>query len=98
MEQKNSSDEFDATMDEAGRILVPSEIRDRFAGKKVRVRLRSEEIAVTLRENNVTEEEIERIASVQLESREQVVKLLLSEGTLKGNTLFAARAAKGIAR
>jgi hypothetical protein len=84
-------DEFEGLIDDDGRIAVPSELLKHFAGKKLRIRLNKEEVSSELRENNVTDEEIERISSLQLESREQVVKFLLSEGVLQRTSAFAKR-------
>ncbi len=94
MEYKKSSNEFEAQIDGDGKIAVPSALLKRFAGKKLHVRLSKEEVAAELQEKNVTEEEIERISNVQLESREQVVKSLLSEGVLKNDKAFMRRARK----
>jgi hypothetical protein len=46
---------------------------------------------------NVTDEEIERIGTIQFEDRDQVVKFLRAEGALAGNRRFRDRA-KGIKR
>ena len=94
MEHKHASNEFEALIDDDGRITVPAEMAKQFSGRRLHVRLHREEISVGLREKDVTEDEVERIARVQLESREQVVKFLLTEGTLKGNTAFLRRAGK----
>lgn len=94
MEQKHASNEFEALIDDDGRITVPVEIAEQFAGRRLHVRLHREEISVGLREKRVTEEEVERIARVQLESREQVLKFLLGEGMLKHDTAFIRRAQK----
>jgi hypothetical protein len=40
------------------------------------------DFAAALERKNVTAEEVERIASVQLESKEQVISFLLAEGVL----------------
>ncbi|MER3522859.1 MAG: hypothetical protein C4326_02020 [Ignavibacteria bacterium] len=87
-----SSSEFDAVIDRKGRLAVPPPVARVFAGKKVRVRLARKELSAALVDRDVTEEEIDRIAAVQYESREQVVTFLLSEGSLRGNTAFRRRA------
>ena len=46
------------------------------------VRLTAKALSAELKASNVSEAEIERIGSLQLESRDQVVKFLLSEGAL----------------
>lgn len=91
MSQTSTADEFEATIDAEGKISVPSAIAERLRGQKVRVRLRRLEIATALAKRDVTEEEIERIASVQLESRNQVVDFLLTEGALSRNRSFKTR-------
>ncbi len=96
MERKKSDNEFEAVMGNDGTIVVPHGLAKRFVGKKLHVRLRSEEVASELMEKNVTEEEIERIANIQLESREQVVKFLLTEGSLRTSSLL--RRVKGMHR
>lgn len=94
MEHKHASNEFDALIDDDGRITVPAEMAKQFAGRRLHVRLHREEISAGLRKKDVTEDEVERIARVQLESREQVVKFLLSEGGLKRDAAFIRRAGK----
>ena len=98
MEYMKSSNEFEAQIDSDGKIAVPSELVKRFAGKKLHVRLSKEEVAAELQEKNVTEEEIGRISNVQLESREQAVKFLRTEGALKNNKAFVERVKKGTRR
>lgn len=95
MEQKQSENEFEGVIDEAGRITVPPGLAKRFASRKIHVRLHAREIAKNLQKNNVTEGEVEQIANLQLESREQVIKFLLSEGALQGSRAFVRRA-KGL--
>jgi hypothetical protein len=89
MERKKSADEFEATIDEVGKITVPHELAQRLLGKKLHVRLSNEELAGELRSRGVTEEEVEVIAQTQLESRDQVVKFLLTEGALHRRKRFA---------
>ncbi len=92
MEHKSASNEFHALIDDDGRITVPTELAKQFAGRKLHVRLHEEEISSGLREKAVTEDEIERIERVQRDSREQIVKFLLSEGLLKRDMAFVRRA------
>ena len=96
MERKKSDNEFEAVIGDDATIVVQHGLAKRFVGKKLHVRLRSEEVASELMEKNVTEEEIERIANIQLESREQVVKFLLTEGSLRTSSLL--RRVKGMHR
>jgi hypothetical protein len=90
-ERKKSDDEFDATIDDEGRIVVPGGVAKRFAGKRIHVRLSSEEIAAGLQARGVAEDEVEEIVRVQLESRDQVVKFLMTEGALRKSKRFASR-------
>ena len=94
MERTHQADQFEAFIDESGRIAVPAELRKRFGGRKVQVRLQTREMSAALARNEVTEEELERIAAMQLEPREQVVAFLMTEGELRGNSAFARRAEK----
>ena len=76
--------EFEAILDESGKIAVPESVSDEFGiGGAIHVRLTAKAISSELKSRNVSEEEIERIGSIQLESREQVVRFLLSEGALE---------------
>lgn len=94
IENKKSSNEFEARIGDDGKIAVPDELRKSLAGKRLHVRLYSEEVSAPLRSRGVTEEEIDHIADAQLEAREQVVKFLSSEGSLAGNTAFIRRSGK----
>lgn len=87
-----SSSEFDAVIDQDGKLMVPPSVTRMFAGKKVRVRVARRELSAALAERDVTEEEIDRIGAVQFESREQVVTFLLSEGSLRDAIAFRRRA------
>lgn len=84
-ESPRESVEFEGAIDRKGRITVPSHIIREFGkrGGRVHVRLTTNTISAGLRERDVSEREIERIGAMQLESREQVVKFLLSEGALQ---------------
>ncbi len=100
MERHTTSVEFEGAIDGRGSIRVPDEVLKHFpAGTRanVHVLLTGRRISSALRIRGVTEEEIRRIGSLQLESREQVVRFLLSEGTLKGRWIRtgAGRAGRG---
>jgi len=97
VKRNRESLDFETAIGRDGKIDVPEEILHRLAahgGSRVRVRLIPAAIAAELERRNVTPEEVERIASVQLESPEQVISFLLAEGVLapRGGT---ARRAKG---
>jgi hypothetical protein len=87
MVEKNLvSEEFEGSVDRNGMIRLPEHVHDllkRHHIGKVHVRLRVSTVAGVLRGLGVSEEEIDRIASVQLEPQDQVVKFLLAEGRLK---------------
>ncbi|MBI5473316.1 MAG: hypothetical protein HY961_13310 [Ignavibacteriae bacterium] len=83
--------EFEGYVDANGAIAVPTEMVDALSGKKLHVRIQQNEIASSLRKKMVTEDEIARIAATQLEQRDQAVKFLLSEGSLKSNRAFSRR-------
>ncbi len=97
MGDHRASVEFEGMVDEHGRIAVPPAVLaglDRSSRSTLHVRLTSKVINTALRKNDVTEEEIDRIAVLQLEPRGQVVKFLLSEGALQGDRPFKKRGAQ----
>jgi hypothetical protein len=95
MERSYPSIEFEAEVLPDGTIKVPVPLRKLLAGvKEVTIRLTAGIVSNKLRRRKVTEEEIERIAGLQLEQREQVIRFLESEGTLAGSKSFAKRAAR----
>jgi hypothetical protein len=91
--------EFEAAVGEDGNIVVPAAVLQqlRHVGQgKLHVRLSATDLAADLKSRNVDEEEVEDIAARQLESREQVVKFLMSEGALKLSASFSrVRRGKG---
>jgi len=103
-DHSRKSVEFEGTINQHGNIAVPQAVLDDLGGKsreKIHVRLTGRVISSKLRERRVKEEEIERIATTQLESRDQVLKFLLSEGALRYNKGIRRRLttfAKGPAR
>ncbi len=92
MQRNASVNEFETAIDHEGKIAVPDHVVKHFGGKKLHVRVMSNEISDALREKSVTEEEVERIAGLQREPREQVITFLMSEGSLKNNRAFRRRA------
>lgn len=83
--------EFEATVGEDGNIVVPAAALQQLrhgAGEKLHVRLSATDLAADLKSRNVEEEEVEEIAALQLESREEVVKFLMCEGALKRSSSF----------
>ncbi len=79
-----ASAEFEASIEPSGTITVPPDIAREFGkrGRTLHVTLTANAISAGLKDREVNEEEIERIGAIQLESREQVVKFLMSEGAL----------------
>lgn len=79
-----SSVEFETILDQSGKIVVPEGVSKEFRkySGAIHVRLTAKAISSELKARDVSEEEIERIGSIQLESRDQVVRFLLSEGAL----------------
>jgi len=85
--------EFETVIDEHGVLKLPVGLQNQFkAGTQVTVRLTTGEISSSLRKRCVTEEEIERIARLQMEERADVVRFLKTEGSLKSNRGFVRRA------
>ena len=93
MERKYPSGEYEVTIDEEGRILLPASLKSRLKGRKhVTIHISEGTVEQSLRRRNVSETEIEAIARKQLEHREQVIFFLKSEGMLAGNRSFTRRA------
>jgi hypothetical protein len=84
MDAHRHSVEFEAAIDASGRIAIPKHLLTLLGATKERVHVRvtTKAISSVLRNRKVSEEEIERIGSTQLETREQVLRFLLSEGAL----------------
>lgn len=82
MEQTYPVIEFEAEVTEHGTIQVPGPLSRGLApGARVTVRL-TRGVVGALRKRGVSEEEIERIAALQLEPRENVLRFLGAEGAL----------------
>ena len=78
---------FDAMVDAHGRISVPAAVTaalGHLAPGLLRVQLTPAAVSDELRRNGVTEDEVDRIAELQMEPREQVMTFLLAEGSLAG--------------
>ncbi len=93
--------EFDAEIGRDGILRVPGDVLKRLSAgdpARVRVRLVSAALAEELVRRQVTEGEVERIASLQMESRSQVISFLLSEGALSHGTPGRSRKNKRRAR
>jgi hypothetical protein len=79
--------EFEATIDKAGKITLPESVVKEIGKNPLHVRLTAKSISSELKNRSVSEDEIEHIGAIQLESREQVVKFLLSEGALSRSSI-----------
>lgn len=76
---------FDAIIGIDGLIRIPEKVREALAPHidgPIRVRLVPASLDDELQSRGVTADEIERIASVQLEERREVIRFLLAEGSL----------------
>ena len=90
--------EFEATVGKDGSLNIPGALLESLGieeGAKVSVRITGKRAATLLKRGSVTNDEIDRIAGMQLEPTDQVVKFLLSEGVLKGRRRIAARQREG---
>jgi hypothetical protein len=84
MGDHRKSIEFEAILDDSRTIRIPESVSEFFGSTgSVHVRLTARALSAELNDRNVSEEEIDRISSIQFEPRDQVVKFLLSEGALK---------------
>jgi len=78
--------EFEATVGRDGSLNIPATLLESLGlveGGKLFVRITGKNAMALLKRGGVTNDEIDRIAVMQLESPDQVVKFLLSEGALK---------------
>ena len=73
---------FEGKVDRGGAITLPPDLRRALAGKRVSVRLVPRRDAAELAARGVSEVEIDRIAGIQSEPRDQVIRFLLTEGVL----------------
>ena len=90
--------DFEAVIGPDGTIRVPGGILSRAGtgpGSRVNVRLLPAGIAKALERRNVTDAEVDRIAGLQLEPREQVIAFLLAEGSLPAASGAARRKGRG---
>ena len=84
--------EFEAKVTAEGTIVIPRHVAKTLeAGTAVVIRLTKGGISNSLRDRGVTEDEIEHIAALQLEPRENVVRFLQTEGTLSTGHAFQRR-------
>ena len=94
MEQPYPSVEFEAEIGPDGTIKTPAAIAKKLKGvDRVTIRMTEGVVSKALQRRRVTENEIEQVAELQLEQRENVICFLESEGALADNKFFLRRAA-----
>lgn len=89
--------EIDLKIADDGELSIPKSVLQRLRvqqGSQVHVRLTTNRLSDTLKARNVTEEEVETIAALQLEPRDNVVKFLATESHFAGNSRFLSRVRK----
>ena len=94
MEKAKHSVRFESEVDEKGLVHFSRSVAHDLgvkAGAKVTVQIVGGVLSRELTARRVSEDEIERIGSVQLEDRGQVTKFLMSEGILAGDDAFKKR-------
>jgi len=93
MERRYPSIECEVTVGHDGTVKLPPAVARRFrTGSRLTVRVTDGTVSSKLRKRNVTEAEVEQIATVQLEDREGVIQFLEVEGTLSHRSPFGRRA------
>jgi antitoxin component of MazEF toxin-antitoxin module len=88
---KKESIEFDARIPDSGELVIPTQVLERLidrSGSRVHIRVSNSSLSAELKKRNVTEEEIEHIAQLQLEPKENVVKFLETESAMCGDSRF----------
>jgi len=95
MEKPYPSLECEVRIGHGGVITLPPTIAARFQEeKRITVRVTDGSVSSKLRKRGVTEEEIEQIASLQWEQRENVLGFLETEGIFPRSSPFARRSKK----
>lgn len=95
MEKAKHSIEFEAEIDSEGRVQFSRRVAHEVhlkEGSKVTVRITGGVLSKELTARDVTDEEVERIGTIQFEDRDHVVRFLRSEGALLSNGGFRRRA------
>ena len=93
MEKPRPAVRFQAEVNAAGKVNFSRAVSDLGVkpGTKVTVTIAGGVLSKQLEAIGVREEEVERIAEMQLEDREHVVSFLSSQGMLKKNTTLLQR-------
>jgi hypothetical protein len=95
MEKAKHSIEFEAEIDRKGRVEFSRTVANELClkeGSKVTVRIVGGVLSKELTARDVSDEEVERIGTIQFEDREHVIRFLRSEGALMSNGRFRKRA------
>ena len=98
MERNRTSLAFEGVVSSGGTIRLPEKVLRVFPGgrgAKVHVRVTGRRVSIELQALRVSEEEIERIAGLQRESRDHVERFLLSEGSLGKRSRLARSSRRG---
>jgi hypothetical protein len=93
-EVRDESVELKIRVNAEGDVVVPRsrlQTIDASAGMQVNVRVTASRLVGQLRKRGITEAVIDRIASLQLEPRERVVRFLAAEGVLATHHAFRRR-------
>lgn len=94
MEKAKHSAEFEAEIDPEGRVQFSRAVAHELhlkEGSKVTVRIFGGVLSKELTARDVSDDEVERIGTIQFEDREHVVRFLRSEGALMSNKRFRKR-------
>ena len=95
MEKAKHSIGFEAEINREGRVQFSRSVTHELQlkeGSKVTVRIIGGVLSKELTARDVSDEEVERIGTIQFEDREHVVRFLRSEGALMSNGRFRKRA------
>ena len=98
MEKKYPGVEFEETIRSEGTIAVPATLLRTLRSYNVIVRLTEGSVSPALRNHGVSESEIENIATVQMESRDNILRFLTAEGSLARNAAFVRKSGKLLSR
>ena len=84
--------EFEATIDDENVIRIPVAIAATLhKGKRVTIRMTKGNISRSLVARGIGEDDVERIATMQREEREDILRFLHAEGALAEQRMFAKR-------
>ena len=91
--------EFETSIDHRGVIRIPATIAATIQkGKRVTIRITKGTVSRSLSMRGIGEDDVERMAIMQREEREDILRFLHAEGSLSGSTMFARHAANLLER